>query len=50
MLRINVFLVGIKQKDVISTNLFAVDSMLRIMANYDDIWTLQLVSIQAFYL
>ena len=36
MLNINVFLVGIK-KNVISTNPFAIDAMLLIMAKYADI-------------
>ena len=37
MLSINVFFVGIKKNNVISTNLFVVDSMLPIMAKHDNI-------------
>ena len=34
---INVFLVGIKENNVISTNPFAIDAMLPIMAKHADI-------------
>ena len=37
MLNINVFLVGIKKNNVISTNPFVVDAMLPIMATHDNI-------------
>ena len=47
---INMFHVGIKENNVISTNPFVVDAMLPMMVKHDDIWTLELVSIQAFHL
>ena len=50
MLNINVFLVGIKENNIILTNPFVVDAMLLIMAKHNDIWPLELVSIQAFHL
>ena len=37
MLNINVFLVGIRVNNVISTNTFVVDAMLPIMAKHADI-------------
>ena len=37
MLNINVFLVGIRVNNVISTNTFVVDAMLPIMAKHVDI-------------
>ena len=37
MLSINLFLVGIKENSVISTNPFAVDAMLPIMAKHANI-------------
>ena len=37
MLNTNVFLVGIKQNNVISTNPFAVDAILPVMAKHVDI-------------
>ena len=37
MLNINVFLVGIKENNVISTNPFVVDTMLPIMAKHADL-------------
>ena len=37
MLNINVFLVGIKDSNVISANEFVVDAMLSIMAKHGDI-------------
>ena len=39
-----------KENSVISTNPFAVDAMLPIMAKHADIWTLELVSVQVFHL
>ena len=49
MININVLLVGIKENNI-STNPFAVDAMLPIMAKHADIWTLELVRIRAFQL
>ena len=46
----NVFLAGIKENNVISTNPIVVDKMLPMMAKHADIWTLELVSIKAFHL
>ena len=42
MLNTNVFLVGIKQNNVISTNPFVVDAILPVMAKHVDIWTFRL--------
>ena len=50
MLCINVFFVGIKENNVISTNPFVVDAMLPTMTKHANIWTLELVSIQALHL
>ena len=50
MFNTNVFLVGIKENNVISTNPFVVEAMQPIMAKHVDIWTLELMSIQAFHL
>ena len=50
VLNINVFLVGIKDSNVISANEFVVDAMLSIMAKHGDIWTLELESIEVFHL
>ena len=49
MLNIHVSLVGIKENNVVSTNPFVVDAMLPIMAKHANIWTSELVSIQAFH-
>ena len=50
MVNINVFIVGIRENKVISTNSFVVDAMLPTMVKHVDIWTLELVTIQAFHL
>ena len=50
MININVFLIGIKENNVRSANPFVVDAMLPVMAKRANIWTLELVSIQGFYL
>ena len=50
MLNLNVFLVGIKENNVASTNLLVVDAILSLMGKHADIWKLELVNTQMFHL